>query len=44
LGGFGAHRWTSPKHLVVVTMEQSLPYSFKLEWMVKGPFYDAVTD
>ncbi len=43
-GGMAStHYWASPKHdLVVVTMEQTLPYSFKLEWAVKGPIYDAV--
>ncbi|NBV22800.1 MAG: class A beta-lactamase-related serine hydrolase [Proteobacteria bacterium] len=45
-GGMAStHYWASPKHdLVVVTMEQTLPYSFKLEWAVKGPIYDAVVN
>ena len=45
-GGMAStHYWASPKHdLVVVTMEQTLPYSFLLELAVKGPIYDAVTD
>jgi len=37
------HDWVSPKdELVVVTMEQTLPYSFRLEWAVKQPIYDAI--
>jgi hypothetical protein len=37
------HYWASPKDdLVVVTMEQTLPYSFMLEWAVKQPIYDAM--
>ena len=45
-GGMAStHYCASPKHdLVVVTMEQTLPYSFKLEWAVKGLIYDAVMD
>lgn len=42
-GGMAStHYWVSPKDdLVVVTMEQTLPYSFMLEWAVKGPIYEA---
>ncbi|MBI3849167.1 MAG: beta-lactamase family protein [Verrucomicrobia bacterium] len=44
-GGMAStHYWTSPKDdLVVVTMEQSLPFSMMLETVVKGPIYDAIT-
>ena len=43
-GGMAStHYWASPKDkLIVVTMEQTLPYSFMLETAVKGPIYDAV--
>lgn len=43
-GGLAStHYWASPKdELVVVTMEQTLPYSFMLEWAVKKPIYDAI--
>jgi CubicO group peptidase (beta-lactamase class C family) len=43
-GGMAStHYWASPKdELVVVTMEQTLPYSFMLEWAVKQPIYDAI--
>lgn len=43
-GGMAStHYWASPKDdLVVVTMEQTLPYSFMLEWAVKQPIYDAI--
>ena len=43
-GGMAStHYWASPKEdLVVVTMEQTLPYSFMLEWAVKKPIYDAI--
>ena len=44
-GGMAStHYWTSPKDdLVVVTMEQTLPFSMLLETAVKGPIYDAIT-
>jgi len=44
-GGMAStHYWTSPKDdLVVVTMEQTLPFSWLLETALKGPIYDAVT-
>jgi len=43
-GGMAStHYWASPKdELVVVTMEQTLPYSFMLEWAVKKPIYEAI--
>jgi len=43
-GGMAStHYWGSPKdELVVVTMEQTLPYSFMLEWAVKKPIYEAI--
>jgi CubicO group peptidase (beta-lactamase class C family) len=42
-GAASTHYWTSPKdHLVVVTMEQTMPYSFDVEFAVKGPIYDAL--
>jgi CubicO group peptidase (beta-lactamase class C family) len=45
-GGMAStHYWTSPKDdLVVVTMEQTLPFSLLLESAVKGPIYDAITN
>ncbi len=44
-GGMAStHYWASPKDdLVVVTMEQTLPFSLLLETAVKGPIYDAIT-
>lgn len=42
-GAASTHYWASPKdHLVVVTMEQTMPYSFDVEFAVKGPIYDAI--
>jgi len=43
-GGLAStHYWVSPKDkLVVVTMEQTLPYSFLLEFALKGQIYDAI--
>jgi len=42
-GAASTHYWTSPNdHLVVVTMEQTMPYSFDVEFAVKGPIYDAL--
>jgi CubicO group peptidase (beta-lactamase class C family) len=43
-GGMAStHYWISPKDkLVVVTMEQTLPYSFLLEFKLKGKIYDAI--
>ncbi len=43
-GAASTHYWASPKdHLVVVTMEQTMPYAFDVEFAVKGPIYDAIT-
>ena len=42
-GAASTHYWTSPKdELIVVTMEQTMPYSFLTEFAVKGLIYDAV--
>jgi CubicO group peptidase (beta-lactamase class C family) len=42
-GAASTHYWASPKdRLVVVTMEQTMPYSFDVEFAVKGPIYDAI--
>ncbi len=42
-GAASTHYWASPNdHLVVVTMEQTMPYSFDVEFAVKGPIYDAI--
>ena len=44
-GGMAStHYWSSPKDdLVVVTMEQTLPFSPLLEAAVKNPIYDAIS-
>ena len=37
------HYWVSPKDdLVVVTMEQTLPYSWLMEFGLKGMIYEAL--
>jgi CubicO group peptidase (beta-lactamase class C family) len=42
-GAASTHYWASPKdRLIVVTMEQTMPYSFDVEFAVKGPIYDAI--
>jgi CubicO group peptidase (beta-lactamase class C family) len=42
-GAASTHYWASPKdHLVVVTMEQTFPYSFDTEFALKGLIYDAL--
>jgi CubicO group peptidase (beta-lactamase class C family) len=42
-GAASTHYWTSPKdHLVVVTMEQTFPYTFDTEFALKGLIYDAL--
>jgi len=42
-GAASTHYWVSPKdRIVVVTMEQTMPYSFDTEFAVKGPIYDAL--
>lgn len=44
-GAASTHYWASPADdLIVVTMEQTMPYSFLLEFAVKGAIYDAITD
>jgi CubicO group peptidase (beta-lactamase class C family) len=43
-GAASTHYWVGPKdRLVVVTMEQTMPYSFDTEFAVKGLIYDAIT-
>ena len=42
-GAASTHYWVSPKDdLVVVTMEQTMPYSFGTEFAVKGLIYNAI--
>jgi CubicO group peptidase (beta-lactamase class C family) len=42
-GAASTHYWTSPRdRIVVVTMEQTMPYSFDTEFAVKGLIYDAL--
>jgi CubicO group peptidase (beta-lactamase class C family) len=42
-GAASTHYWVSPKdRIVVVTMEQTMPYSFETEFAVKGLIYDAL--
>ncbi len=42
-GAASTHYWVSPKdRLIVVTMEQTMPYTFDLEFAVKGLIYDAL--
>ncbi len=42
-GAASTHYWTSPKDkLVVVTMEQTMPYDFLLEFALKGVIYNAI--
>jgi len=37
--------WVSPKdELIVITLEQSLPYSFMTEFAVKALIYDAIEE
>ena len=45
-GGLAStHYWVSPKDdLIVITLEQTMPYSFMTEFAVKGLIYDAVED
>ncbi len=43
-GAASTHYWVSPKdHLAVVTMEQTMPYTFDVEFAVKGLIYGAIT-
>ena len=45
-GGLAStHYWVSPKdELIVITLEQTLPYSFMTEFALKGLIYDALED
>ncbi|MFT5092109.1 MAG: CubicO group peptidase (beta-lactamase class C family) [Porticoccaceae bacterium] len=45
-GGMAStHYWVSPKdELIVITLEQTLPYSFMTEFAVKSLIYDALED
>ena len=44
-GAASTHYWISPKDdLVVLTLEQVMPYSFNTEWALKGLIYDALVD
>lgn len=44
-GAASTHYWASPKDdLIVVTMEQTMPYTFLVEFAVKGLIYDAIVD
>ncbi len=42
-GAASTHYWTSPKDdLIVITLEQTMPYTFLTEFAVKGLIYDSV--
>ncbi len=42
-GAASTHYWISPKHdLVVVTMEQTMPYNWNLEQALKPVIYKAI--
>jgi len=44
-GAASTHYWISPKDdLVVLTLEQVMPYSFNTEWALKGLIYDSLVD
>ena len=44
-GAASTHYWISPKDdLVVLTLEQVMPYSFNTEWALKGLIYDSLID
>ena len=44
-GAASTHYWISPKDdLVVLTLEQVMPYSFNTEWALKGLIYDALVE
>jgi CubicO group peptidase (beta-lactamase class C family) len=44
-GAASTHYWISPKdNLIVLTLEQVMPYSFNTEWALKGLIYDAIVD
>ncbi len=42
-GAASTHYWVSPTdNLIVITMEQVMPYSFSTEWAIKKTIYDAI--
>lgn len=42
-GAASTHYWISPKDdLIVITMEQTMPFTFQTEFAVKGLIYDAI--
>ena len=42
-GAASTHYWVHPKdELVVVTLEQTMPYSFLTEWGIKQLIYEAI--
>lgn len=44
-GAASTHFWISPRDdLAVITMEQTMPYTWHLEFGLKGLIYDAITD
>jgi CubicO group peptidase (beta-lactamase class C family) len=44
-GAASTHYWTSAKDdLIVITLEQTMPYSFATEFAVKGLIYDSIVD
>lgn len=45
-GGLAStHYWVSPKDdLIVITLEQTMPYSFMTEFAVKGLIYDSIEE
>ena len=44
-GAASTHYWVSPKdELVVLTLEQVMPYSFSTEWALKKTIYDALLE
>ncbi|PHR96624.1 MAG: serine hydrolase [Blastopirellula sp.] len=44
-GAASTHYWASPKDdLIVIVLEQTMPYSFMTEFALKGIIYDAIED
>ena len=42
-GAASTHYWVSPKdELIVVTMEQFMPFNFGTEWALKKVIYDSI--
>jgi CubicO group peptidase (beta-lactamase class C family) len=42
-GAASTHYWSSPADdLIVITLEQTMPYTFDTEWAVKKPIYAAI--